>query len=152
MSLVIDPMYLPATLTAPPMTDEEFARFCEEIPDYFVEVTAAGEILILPPNFSLTSARNLAISSPLFDWAVRDDRGIATDPSGGFVLPNGARRAPDAAWSFQSRVKGLSAKEQEKFWHFCPDFVIELKSQSDRLPVLRAKCGSGSRTEPNSDG
>ena len=25
------------------------------------------------------------------------------------------------------------------YWHICPDFVIELRSQSDRLPVLQAK-------------
>jgi Uma2 family endonuclease len=27
----------------------------------------------------------------------------------------------------------------DKFWHLCPDFVVELKSPTDRLPVLRAK-------------
>jgi Uma2 family endonuclease len=121
------------------MTDEEFAQFCAEVPDYFVETTATGEILIRPPNYSLASARKLALSSQLFTWAVCDGRGIATDSSGGFVLPNGARRAPDAAWSLHSRVAGLSAKEREGFWRLCPDFIIELRSQSDRLNVLRAK-------------
>lgn len=27
----------------------------------------------------------------------------------------------------------------EGFWHLCPDFVIEIKSSSDRLGTLRSK-------------
>ena len=44
MPLVIDEVWLPATLTAPPMTDEEFAAFCAEHPDYFIEMTADGRV------------------------------------------------------------------------------------------------------------
>jgi hypothetical protein len=56
MSLLIDDIYLPATLTAPPMTDEEFVEFCEQFPDYFIEVSAEGEILIMLPNDFLFGA------------------------------------------------------------------------------------------------
>ena len=139
MALVIDEAYLPATLTAPPMSDEQFAEFCAQYADYFIEMTAEGEILINPPNYSLTGARNQKIGFQLEGWASQDRRGIVTDASSGFRLPNGARRSPDAAWVFKSRVLALDRKRREGFWHFCPDFVIELRSQTDRLPVLRAK-------------
>jgi hypothetical protein len=43
MSLVIDEAYLPVTLTASLMTDEEFVQFCARYPDYFVEMSADGE-------------------------------------------------------------------------------------------------------------
>jgi Uma2 family endonuclease len=89
---VIDEIYLPAKLTASPMTDEEFAAFCAEYPDYFIEMTAQGEILIMPPNYSLTAARNGEIVSQLRHWASGDGRGVVTDASGGFLLPDGARR------------------------------------------------------------
>ena len=56
-SLVIDEAYLPATLTAAPMNDEEFVEFCAQFPDYFIEVSAEGEILIMPPGDFLTSAK-----------------------------------------------------------------------------------------------
>jgi Uma2 family endonuclease len=27
----------------------------------------------------------------------------------------------------------------ERYWHLCPDFVIEVRSQTDRWPALREK-------------
>ena len=121
------------------MSDDEFAQFCAEHPDYFVEMTAEGEIIIMPPNYPLTGARNQKIAFQLELWANRDGRGIVTEASAGFVLPSGARRSPDAAWIPKSRLQQLDQKSLERFWHLCPDFVIELRSHYDRLPVLRNK-------------
>jgi Uma2 family endonuclease len=139
MQLTIDETFLPATLTAGPMSDEQFVEFCDQYPDYFIEMTADGEILIMPPNYSLTGMRNGKISAQLENWASHDQRGGVTDASGGFVLPNGARRSPDAAWTLKHRILALDQASLNGFWHLCPDFVIELRSQTDRLPVLRAK-------------
>lgn len=139
MQFAIDECYLPATVTAAPMTDEEFAEFCSAYPDYFIEMTAEGEILIMPPNFSLTGARHQEINLQLMQWAKRERKGFVTDAAAGFRLPNGARRSPDAAWTRRDRILSLSAKSQKGYWHFSPDFVIELRSQTDRLPKLRDK-------------
>jgi Uma2 family endonuclease len=62
-----------------------------------------------------------------------------TDASGGFVLPSGARRSPDAAWLPKDRLRAMDRKELKMFWHLCPPFLIELRSPSDRLPKLRKK-------------
>src|SRR5580704_12169371 len=99
MAFVIDDAFLPATLTAPPMTDEEFAAFCAGHPDLFFEMTAEGELIVMPPTYSLTGMSNSGIVGELYAWAKRDGRGCVTDSSTGFVLPNGARRSPDAAWT-----------------------------------------------------
>jgi Uma2 family endonuclease len=139
MAFVIDDAFLPATLTAHPMTDDEFAEFCAEHPDLFFEMTAEGEIIVMPPTYSLTGARNAEISVQLGTWAKQDARGIACDSSTGFVLPNGARRSPDAAWTLKTRVAQLSPASREKFWHLCPDFVIELQSSTDRPRMLKDK-------------
>jgi Uma2 family endonuclease len=139
MVLAIDEAFLPATLTAPPMTDREFAGFCDEHPDLFFETTAEGELLVMPAAFSLTGARNFEICGQLRVWARRNALGIATDSSTGFVLPNGARRSPDAAWTPKSEIAKLSRESREGYWCLCPAFVIELRSQSDRLRVLRDK-------------
>jgi len=139
MAFVIDDAFLPATLTAHPMTDEEFAGFCAEHPDLFFEMTAEGEIIVMPPAYSLTGARNADISSQLGAWADRDGRGIVCDSSTGFALPNGARRSPDAAWILKSRVAQLDPASIEKYWHLCPDFVVELQSSSDRPRILKDK-------------
>ena len=139
MAFVIDDEFLPATLTAHPMTDEEFAAFCAEHPDLFFEMTAEGEIIVMPPTYSCTGAQNSGISGELYAWAKQDGRGIATDSSTGFVLPNGARRSPDASWTLKSRIAKLDPANRSGFWHLCPDFVIELKSSSDRPRKLREK-------------
>jgi Uma2 family endonuclease len=140
MALVIEEEYLPATLTAGPMSDEEFEEICAKYPDYFIELTAEGEIVIMPPNYPYTSAQNLRIARQLGDWADSDRRGIATDSSGGFVLPSGARRSPDAAWVPKDRLRAMDRKNlKQKFWHLCPPFVIEVRSTWDRLPKLRKK-------------
>ncbi len=139
MQFAIDECYLPATVTAAPMTDEEFTAFCSGYPDYFVEMTAEGEIEIMPPNFSLTGSRHQEINLQLMLWARINRKGFATDAAAGFRLPNGARRSPDAAWTSKERVHSLEGAGEYGYWHLAPDFVIELRSKTDRLPKLRAK-------------
>ncbi len=139
MAIVIGEENLPATLTAPLMSDEEFLEFCSQYPDHFIETTADGEVVIMPPNCSKTGMQNAKLLSQLNVWAESDGRGEVVDSSGGFVLPNGARRAPDAAWVSERRLAPLSEAQFDGFWHLCPEFVIELKSKSDRTRVLRAK-------------
>ena len=136
---MISEEHLPVTLTVPRMTDEEFLDFCAQYPDCLVEVTAEGETIIMPPNYPLTSARGLQILWALAAWAASDGRGIGTDPTGGFVLPSGARRAPDAAWISRARLAALNPSELQRFWHLCPEFVVELRSPHDRLRIVRAK-------------
>jgi hypothetical protein len=48
MAFVLDDKFLPATLTAPPMTDEEFAAFCAEHPELFFEMSSEGELIVCP--------------------------------------------------------------------------------------------------------
>jgi Uma2 family endonuclease len=56
-----------------------------------------------------------------------------------FTLPNGSKRSPDAAWVELSRWESLSKEERKKFALLAPDFVIELRSETDRLPPLQLK-------------
>lgn len=139
MSFVIEDTWLPATLTVPPMTDEQFGAFCADHPDLFFEMTADGELIVMRPNYTLTGIRNGELGRQLTNWARTDARGICSDASTGFVLPNGARRSPDADWISKARIHQLAPEQMDRFWHLCPEFVIELRSQTDRLPVLRAK-------------
>jgi Uma2 family endonuclease len=130
---------LPATLSAQPMSDDEFDALCAEHPDLFFETTGEGDIIVMPPTYSLTGVRNAHIAGQLGEWARRDGRGFATASSAGFVLPNGARRSADAAWTLKSRIAQLDAASRERYWRLCPDFVIELQSTTDRLRLVREK-------------
>ena len=139
MAFNIDEAFLPAILSAQPMTDEQFAQFSAEHPDLFFEMSAEGELIVMPPNYTLTAARHRAILTQLDRWAQSQGYGTVTDAAGGFLLPNGARRAPDAAWTLKSRVRALDPATLERYWHLCPDFVIEVRSQTDRWRPLREK-------------
>ncbi len=127
--VIVNEAYMPMTLFVPDMTDEKFQEFCEEYSDFRLEYTAEGELIIMPPTDHWTSARNAGIVFQLMKWAVESRKGKVTESSGGFKLPNGSRRSPDAAWSSKDRFE----------FGGCPEFVIELLSPSDRPRVARDK-------------
>jgi Uma2 family endonuclease len=139
MGFLVDEAYLPATLTVGPMTDEAFAQLCSEHPDLGFELTAHGELIIMPPTYTWTGARCGEIFRQLGNWAIEDNRGVAFSSSAGWFLPNGARLSPDAAWVFNHRIEALDPEVCGRFWPLCPDFVIELRSQTDRIRVVREK-------------
>ena len=139
MPMLIDERYLPATLTAGPMTDEQFLELCEEHEDLRFELTADGELIIYPVPHNLTAIREEELFVQLRTWAVKDGRGRACGANQWFALPNGGYRVPDAAWVLKSKVADLPPETLDKYWRLCPDFVAEIKSQSDKLPALRAK-------------
>jgi len=121
------------------MTDDQFFEFCQANRDLRLERTAEGDILIMPPAGFESGHLNINIASQLHCWAKRDGTGIALNSSAGFRLPNHATRNPDAAWVLKSRLKGFSREEKRKFLALCPDFVVELKSPTDRLADLEDK-------------
>lgn len=121
------------------MTDEEFEAFCSEHPDNMVEMTADGEILIMPPAHWFTAARGAKIATQLDAWATLRGHGLTIDASGGFRLRNGARRSPDAAWISRARLEGTKVTGPGRTWLLCPEFIVELRSEDDRLSAVRRK-------------
>lgn len=122
-----------------PRSDEELFEFCARNPELRVERTAQGDLIVMTPAGWASGHRSAEIVRTLTAWAATDGKGWASDSSAGFVLPNGAMRAPDAAWVLRSRLAPLSQETKERFLPLCPDFVVELRSPSDRLPDLQAK-------------
>jgi Uma2 family endonuclease len=123
----------------PKMTADEFWEFCQANPDLRAELTKDGELNVMPPTGFGTSERNAEIIFQLTLWAKKAETGKATESNAGFILPNGATYAPDAAWTSNERLAKFTEKEKEKFLPLCPDFVIELRSFSDNLNELKAK-------------
>ena len=121
------------------MTSELFEQFCALNDDMRIELTAEGTIEIMPPTKAGTGNRNIKIATQLEIWTSIDDSGLAFDSSEGFTLPNGAVRSPDACWISRARYDALTAEEKGMFTPLCPDFVVELRSVSDRLSAVRAK-------------
>lgn len=121
------------------MTDDEFFHFCADNRDLKFERNANGEIILMSPTFFLTGDRNSEIITQLRNWNKRYKLGKTVDSDTGFYLKNGAMRNPDTAWVSNERLKTIPKEELEKFPHLCPDFVVELKSKSDRINDLKAK-------------
>lgn len=120
-------------------TEDEFFCFCQANRDLRIERSAKGEIIVMSPAGGYAGYQSGEVFRQLSEWAVKDKTGLAFDSSTGFLLPNGAMRAPDAAWVQLARLQALSRKEKEQFIPLCPDFVIEVASPSDTLSGLREK-------------
>jgi Uma2 family endonuclease len=122
-----------------PMSDEDLMRFCAANDIARVEREVDGEILVMSPAGNRTGRRNAAIIGALDTWAQKDGRGYVFDSSTGFTLADGSMRSPDAAWVEATRWNALSKAEQNRFSPICPDFLIELRSQTDDLAQLQSK-------------
>ncbi len=121
------------------MDDEQFFQFCQVNRDLQIERTPEGDILIMAPE-GLSSGHGSAELVALFNqWAKRDGTGQVFGPSTGFILPNGAIRAPDVAWVRNQRLEALTEAQWHRFAPLCPDFVLELRSPSDTLRRLQQK-------------
>lgn len=116
-----------------------FFNFCQINDDLQVERTAEGEILVMAPAGGESSYREGKVFRELDEWAEKDGTGRAFNSNVGFNLPNGAMRAPDASWVRKSRLAKLTARQKKKFLPLCPDFVVEVLSPTDRLPVVQRK-------------
>jgi Uma2 family endonuclease len=136
----------PPTIYLPPrlelkidLTDEQFWQLCCDNDDLRFETTAKGELIIMSPTGGYTSDRNSDLNFQLRAWNRQNNLGKVFDSNGGFVLPNGAKRAPDSSWLKMNRWDALTEEERNKFLPLCPDFVVELMSPSDTLPQTREK-------------
>ena len=121
------------------VTPEQFERLCQEYRDLRLELTSTGELIVMPPAGSQTGMRNSDLNYQLRAWTINDGSGICFDSSTGFTLPNNARRSPDSSWVRRESWDSLSEREQKGFAPICPDFVVELRSESDSLPALHGK-------------
>lgn len=117
---------------------ESFEEFVALNPDLMVEQNSNGEIVIMQPVGSEGSNREIEISCQLQNWC-RENGGISFSASVLFKFPDGSKRGPDASWITMERWEALPKEDREGFAPICPDFVIELRSQSDRISNLNKK-------------
>jgi Uma2 family endonuclease len=124
-----------------PVSDELFASLAAANPDLRLERTARGELIVMAPAGFGSSQRNFGLTYQLARWTQTKGKtlGIGADCSAAFRLPNGATKGPDASWIAIDRWNALPPEQREPFPAICPDFVAEIRSDSDRLPDLRKK-------------
>ena len=121
------------------LSDDQLLRLFRDNDDFRFELSASGELIIMAPTNPDTGRKNSKINFRLAAWTEQDGTGECFDSSSMFTLPNGAKRSPDGAWIPKSRWNRFSQEEKSAITKVCPDFVVELRSPSDRLPYLEAK-------------
>jgi Uma2 family endonuclease len=138
-SLEAKPLLLDVHRITLRVTPEEFEKLCQDNPDRSFELTAAGELIVMAPVGGESGNSESELGADLVVWNRKTRLGKTFSSSTIFVLPNGAQRSPDAAWVELSRWEALTPEQRAKFPPLAPDFVIELRSATDRLPPLREK-------------
>ena len=120
-------------------SNDEYFEFCRQNQDLRIETTKDGDLIIMPPTGGETSVKNSEIVIQLGIWARKNKKGKVFESNVEFQLPNGAKKSPDASWILKDRYNALTQLEREGFPPICPDFVVELRSKTDRLKPIQDK-------------
>ena len=137
--LPLDPLAAKLITVEPPLTDEQFEQFCALHADARIERTREGRISMMSPTGGSTGSGNSAIDYELQKWWRTHRRGLVYSVDTGFYLPDGSMMSPDAAYVTQDKVDRYTRSDYKSFPRVCPDFVVELRSDSDTLAAMKDK-------------
>jgi Uma2 family endonuclease len=118
MLLVLPDLDAPATLILAPqdrLSDDDYFDFCAANPDVWLERTARGEIIIVPPVGGESAYRNTDVACQLGNWSKDTGHGKAFGPTAQVMLPDGSSLCPDAAWVSKERLAGLTREQLRRF-------------------------------------
>jgi Uma2 family endonuclease len=121
------------------LSDEQFYHICQNNRELKFERTTQGDLIIMSPVGGESGNREADLLIDLGIWNRQTELGFIFSSSTIFKLPNGADRSPDVAWIRREKWLALSQQQRQKFPPLAPDFVIELRSATDKLETLRFK-------------
>jgi len=140
MELSLAGLPFPITVRPPVrLTDEDLQLFCESNDCMRVELEPNGDLTVMAPAGPDSGSLNGYLTMHVGIWAEADGRGRFFDSSSGFRLPDGAMRSPDASWISHERISALTHSERRGFWRICPEFIVELVSESDSRSTVEEK-------------
>lgn len=121
------------------MSEEEFFSFCHDNQPLRIERDHNKQIIIMSPTGSESGFLNFIVSGQLYQWYKQTKKGRFFDSSAGFTLLDGSVRSPDASWVSSAKWAEVKEADKKKFAPICPEFVIEIKSNSDSINYLKTK-------------
>lgn len=121
------------------LTDEQFYQLCVANHDLSLEMSAVGELIIVPPVGGESGNQEAELITDLEIWNRQTKLGKVFSSSTIFILANGAKRSPDAAWVKLERWEALTPEQRQKFPPLVPEFLIELSSTTDKLISIQKK-------------
>ena len=111
--------------------DEWFEAFAERNSDMAeYEISSTGHLLIREPVNHYGAVHELRLAGALLNWA-DGHGGMVYGANSLFILPDGSRFGPDAAWIREERMRELELPENYPFPRIVPDFIAEIKSPSN---------------------
>ncbi len=138
------PLLLDVSNTTLIVTPEQFDRLCIDNPDLRLELTPNRELIVMSPTGGESGRRNGNLFARVWNWNDQTKLGDVFDSSTGydFTAIGGGKPSPDVSWIEKSRLDGIDI---QGFIPVVPDFVIELRSATDRLNDLQAKMSNYQR-------
>jgi Uma2 family endonuclease len=124
---------------AAPLSDDELMAFARANEPYRIEKNAQGEIIVMTPVGRRGGKRELYLALELELWAEKDGRGEVDGSNTGWNLPDKSTLSPDASWTSSERLEGFTSEQLEKYLPLCPEFIAEVRSQSDSVSTLQSK-------------
>ena len=121
------------------VTHDELLQLSGDNPDTKFETTKEGKLIAMSPTGSNSGRLNGDLFFQIELWNRRTKLGVTFDSSTGFILFNGAVKSPDVSWIELSRWQAIPKAQQDRFAPIDPDFVIELRSPTDKLEALQEK-------------
>ena len=119
-----------------------FTAFSEAHPDLIAEREPSGKVIIMSPVKAGSGGTESDLNYFVQHWNRSDGKpGKLYSPSTGFLLAGEQVRCGDTVWVSKERIASfLADPDHDKKWvNVCPDFVIEVRSSSDRLKPLQHK-------------
>jgi Uma2 family endonuclease len=103
------------TLHTLKLSAQAFEKLVLANPEWDFEQTAEGELIIVPPTGGTSGRKNLSLSGQFNNWVENNlYMGEGFDSSTLFVLPNGAKRSPDASWIRRARWHALTSGQANR--------------------------------------
>jgi Uma2 family endonuclease len=120
-------------------TDDELYEFCAINKGLRIERDKNQNIIIMAPVGGKSGFFEKDVIFEVESWVRSTGRGYSFSSSTGFLLPSGAMRSPDACWVSEERWGQLTEEQKQKFPPVVPDFVVEIRSQTDALKGVQSK-------------
>lgn len=125
------------------MTREQFHDFVLKNSELKIERDKYGTITIHPPMTFDSGYYEGEGFFGLKQWSKTNRLGRTFSPSTSFDMPDGAEYKADGAWISMEKINKLSPEERKQIALIVPDFVLEMRSETDRLPKLKKKITEG---------
>ena len=121
-----------------PITEEYLVELSAKHEGIRCESTAEGELIISGSSGSRISAGETDLIGQIWHWEQPREIGTTRHPNGGFDIAGWGFKVPDISWISYER-EASAPPDRRGYLPVAPEFVIEVRSATDRLSVVKEK-------------